>query len=114
MTRALLSLFARALLVACVILAVLEGAGAHDVLANGQPVPAWIKSACCGPQDFHILTPDQVHETSGGWRIDGYRELIPYGKELPSEDGTYAIFYMDYADGSQSRAFCFFVPPRSF
>jgi hypothetical protein len=67
------------------------GASAHDVWSNGDPVPAWVKKACSGPEDVHHLTPDQVHLTPLGWRVDGYPDLIPVGKELPSPDGGYWI-----------------------
>jgi hypothetical protein len=87
---------------------------AHDQLADGSPVPTWIKKSCCGPQDYHALRPEQVHAMRDGWHVDGYYEVIPYGKELPSPDGTYAAFWYDHQDGTQSSVFCFFVPPRDF
>ncbi len=86
------------------------GASAHDQWANGEPVPAWVKRACCGPEDAHHLQPDQVHVSPAGWRVDGYRGAIPNGTELPSPDGSYWIFYRDLSDGSQSSVYCFFVP----
>jgi hypothetical protein len=83
---------------------------AHDQWANGQPVPPWVKKACCGPEDAHHLSADQVHFSSEGWRVDGYQKLIPNGSELPSPDGTYWIFYRTFSDGSQTSVYCFFVP----
>lgn len=85
-------------------------ARAHDVWANGEPVPAWVKSACCGPEDVHHLTRDQVHETPGGWRIDGYPNVIPMGTEQPSPDGEYWVFYRQFQSGEFSRVYCFFTP----
>ena len=85
-------------------------AHAHDRWANGEPVPAWVKAACCGPDDVHHLTPDQVHEMSDGWHVDGYPGVIPIGTEQPSPDGEYWIFYQTFQDGEVSKVFCFFVP----
>lgn len=84
-------------------------AHAHDVWADNEPVAPWAKSACCGPEDSHHLRSDQVHAEKDGWRVDGYHALVPYGKELPSPDGTYWIFYRTFADGTQSNVYCFFT-----
>ena len=87
---------------------------AHDKWANGNPVPIWVKNSCCGPEDAHHLTPEQVHAMSDGWHVDGYRSVLPYGRELPSQDGEYWIFYKTYPDGGQTPAFCFFAPMQAF
>jgi hypothetical protein len=89
-------------------------AAAHEKWANDKVVPDWVKSYCCGPEDVHHLKPEQVHARPDGWHVDGYRDVIPYGTELDSQDGDYWAFYRTYQDGSQSRVFCFFAPPRSF
>jgi len=86
-------------------------ASAHDVWANGAPVPAWIKRACCGPSDAHHLRPDQVHRVSDEYyTVDGYYYQIPISDALPSEDGEYWIFYRTNKSGSQTGVFCFFAP----
>lgn len=85
-------------------------AQAHDVLANGEPVPSWVKSQCCGVSDAHHLTAEQVHATTGGYRLDGYSQVIADKQKLPSPDGTWWVFYRDYPDGSQSSVYCFFGP----
>ena len=85
-------------------------ASAHEQWVDGTAVPAWVKKACCGPEDVHHLTPSQVHPMSDGWHIDGYGEVLPYGKELPSPDGEYWIFYRTLANGAQSVVYCFFAP----
>lgn len=107
----------RAMFAAALALA-LSPAAAHDAWSDGAPVPAWVKASCCGPEDVHHLTADQVHEIAGkGWRVDGYPEVLPYGKELPSEDGDYWIFYRTNGSGeavSFSPVYCFFAPPRTF
>ncbi len=33
-------------------------ASAHDMWSNGDPVPSWVKKACCGPEDVHHLSPE--------------------------------------------------------
>jgi hypothetical protein len=85
-------------------------AQAHDQWSDGEPVPAWVKSACCGPEDAHHLRPDEVHLSREGWQVNGYHSRIPHGQELPSPDGTYWIFYRNFNDGTQSNVYCFFVP----
>lgn len=85
-------------------------ASAHDQWANGDPVPAWVKQACCGPDDVHHLTREQVHETADGWRVDGYPDIIPIGTEQPSPDGDYWIFYRTLPNGDKTRVYCFFTP----
>jgi hypothetical protein len=83
----------------------------HDLWANGKPVPGWIKLACCGAADAHLLQPDQVTRNArGDYFVQGYREPIPASFALPSEDGDYWIFYHDNLDGSRSAVFCFFIP----
>ena len=94
-------------------------AGAHDQWTNGGPIPAWVKSSCCGPAEAHHLTADQVHRYGDYYRVDGYHRPIPIAVALPSQDGDYWIFYRD-KDGApgingagsdgQSGVYCFFVP----
>ena len=81
----------------------------HTVWENGEPVPDWVSKACCGKEDVHHLTEDQVHITPDGYRIDGYPDLIPLNRALPSPDGTPWVFYRQI--GSYfSPVYCFFVP----
>jgi hypothetical protein len=65
------------------------GAGeAHEAWADGEAIPAWIKSACCGPSDAHHLRPEQVHRISEElYEVDGYFRPIPVSEALPSADG---------------------------
>ncbi len=86
---------------------------AHDKWADGSAIPSWVKSSCCGPQDAHHLTPDQVHRVKGGYRVDGYPDVIEDERVLPSQDGDYWIFYNqgDTAGAPWfSRVYCFFIP----
>ena len=86
-------------------------AAAHDLWADGEIVPGWVKAACCGPDDAHHLRPDQVHRVSDDfYMVDGYRYRIPARVALPSQDGDYWIFYRDDGSGAQSSVYCFFVP----
>lgn len=84
---------------------------AHDTWSNGQPVPAWVKRYCCGPEDVHHLTPAQVTAGPNGWIIEGYPAPIPYGTEQVSQDGDYWAFWRVYPNGEVSPVFCFFAPP---
>jgi hypothetical protein len=87
------------------------GAEAHEVWANAEPVPDWVKASCCGPADAHHLRPDQVHRVSDDYyMVDGYHYRIPAKDALPSQDGDYWIFYRDGNGGNQSIVYCFFVP----
>jgi hypothetical protein len=104
-----------AILAASLLLA--SSAFAHNEWTNGAPVPAWVKNACCGPEDVHHLTAEQVRAMKDGWHVDGYPRVLAYGQELPSEDGDYWIFYrinMSGEDVSYSPVYCFFAPPRTF
>lgn len=87
-----------------------QSASAHDQWANNEPVPNWVKKACCGPEDAHHLRPEQVEMRPDGWHVDGYQRVIPHGTELPSPDGSYWIFYRTFSDGTQTSVYCFFVP----
>ena len=85
-------------------------AWAHDKWADGEAVPAWVKRQCCGVSDAHHLRSDQVHVTADGYRLDGYKTTVPDNQRLPSPDGSWWVFYRDYADGTQSPIYCFFGP----
>ena len=89
-------------------------AQSHTQWADGSPVPPWVRNSCCGPEDVHHLTPDMVHQVSGGYKVDGYPDVIPYDKPLPSQDGDYWIFYKHTVLSSggdyYSPVYCFFVP----
>lgn len=90
---------------------------AHDVWADGNSVPPWVKASCCGPEDVHHLTSAQVHAMHDGWHVEGYPDVLPYGKELPSQDGDYWIFYRVNGSGenrSYSPVYCFFAPAQGY
>ena len=84
-------------------------ASAHDFWTNGEAVPAWVKSACCGPQDVHRLKAGAVHVRADGYHIDGLQTVIPVECVLPSPDGQYWGFW-DPAYEPEPIIFYFFAP----
>jgi hypothetical protein len=82
---------------------------AHDVWANGDPVPPWVKAQCCGPRDVHHLSAEAVHIMSDGYHIDGIKTVIPIARALPSPDGSYWAFWNSVAE-PEPVIFCFFAP----
>jgi hypothetical protein len=85
---------------------------AHERWATGGAVPSWVGASCCGPADAHHLESDQVHVRPDGWHIDLVRQVIPYGRELPSQDGDYWLFYK--SDWTGEHVYCFFAPVKGF
>ena len=85
-------------------------AHAHDHWLNDEPVPAWVKTECCGPEDAHHLRLDQVRRNAAGdYVVDIYPDPIPARMARPSQDGDYWLFfYNDY--GFYGIVRCFFVP----
>lgn len=101
----------RALVVgAALAIALVRPSLGHDQWADGEDVPEYVKSSCCGKSDAHHLQPEQVHVVSGGYRVEGYREVIPEGRMQPSPDGEFWVFYRDLPNGDQSSVYCFFGP----
>jgi hypothetical protein len=100
----------RVVLLSTLLCGQVELSNAHDYWKNGDPVPDWVKSSCCGPADAHLLTPDQVTRSDNFYYVEGYSGRIPVASALPSQDGHYWIFYAQYSNGGQSNAYCFFVP----
>ena len=112
--RVLAAFVAVSVVVAMMFWAALTSAKAHDVWANGGPVPEWVKRHCCGPEDVHHLIPSEVHMTPDGYVIDGYNgPPVPFAVALPSQDGDYWAFWGVQPDGTQTVIFCFFAPPGS-
>ena len=66
-----------------------SAAHAHDRWDNGEPVPGWVKTECCGPKDAHHLRPDQVRRNAAGdYVVDIHPDPIPAHIVLPSQDGS--------------------------
>jgi len=99
-----------AMIALCAALALFQTAHAHDRWDNGEQVPAWVKTECCGPKDAHHLRPEQVRRNAAGdYVVDIYPDPIPARRALPSQDGDYWLFfYNDYGYFGSVR--CFFVP----
>ena len=108
--RLINSLIAGGVLAFAIALALFRTAHAHDRWYNGEPVPAWVKTVCCGPNDVHHLRPEQVgRNAAGDYEVDIYPFPIPARMALPSQDGEYWLFfYKDY--GLDGMVRCFFVP----
>jgi hypothetical protein len=83
---------------------------AHEHWNNGERIPAWVKTACCGPNDVHHLRPEQIRRNAAGdYVVDVYPWPIPARMALPSQDGDYWLFF--YEDfGVYGRIRCFFAP----
>ena len=84
-------------------------ASAHDFWETGEPVPPWVKSVCCGPEDVHHLKPGAVHLEADGYHIDGIETVVPVERALPSPDGGYWGFWSPYS-GTHPLIYCFFAP----
>ena len=80
----------------------------HDQWANNAPVPTWVKSACCGPDEAHQLDPSQVHRVKTGWMIDGLANVVPDDRVYPSQDGQAWGFWSP--DAADAFVQCLFVP----
>lgn len=94
----------RAAICAAVFLAC-GAARAHDQWANGEPVPDFVKKACCGVADAHHFADSDVTEQGDGLHIIGYPAVIPYSEVLPSPDGSTWVFYASY---DHLHRFCVF------
>lgn len=82
-------------------------ANGHDVWANGETVPGWIKSACCGPADAHLLSPDEYLIDKDGFHVKGIKMIVPMSKVLPSQDGQVWVFYPNGV-GENAEIYCVF------
>lgn len=98
------------LAIACALtLALTGGAEAHSFWANGEPVPAWVVSSCCGPADAHHIAALAVHIMADGYHIDGLKTVIPMSRALPSQDGQIWGFW-NAGNEPEPVVFCFFYP----
>lgn len=88
-------------------------ASSHDRWGNGDPVPAWVKSACCGPNDVHQIPDSAVHVMADGYHIDGIDTIVPPDRALPSPDGRIWGFWTPTSE-PDPVIFCFFYPLKGF
>ena len=71
-------------------LVIAGAAQAHDAWRNGDPIPAWVKSSCCGSSEAHLLSEEEVHHFDGYYIVDSFGpQHIPDSKVLPSQDDAY-------------------------
>lgn len=84
-------------------------AHAHDRWANGEPIPSWVKEACCGVADAHHIPQEAIHLRDDGYHIDGIKTVVPEKKALPSPDGTFWVFWSE-AGEPEPTIYCFFAP----
>jgi len=82
---------------------------AHDKWGNGEPVPDWVRKACCGPEDVHHIPASAIHIMSDGYHIDGIETVVPANRALPSPDGDYWGFWLPAAEPNPV-IFCLFAP----
>lgn len=88
---------------------------AHDQWSNDTPIPAWVKSACCGPSDAHVIDSGDVSgpDKDGLYHVDGVREPVRPERVFDSQDGeTWAFFNADLPP-NERFVFCLFLV-RSF
>jgi hypothetical protein len=97
-------------------------ASAHDQWANGNPIPDWVKQACCG-ESYQTIDERRVHRVMGpdavtqewgllGYRVDGFFNFVPVQHRFDSEDGLTWVFYgTPYADELDMRpaVYCLFT-----
>lgn len=80
---------------------------AHDKWANGDSVPGWIKSACCGQADAHVLGSNEYSIDNAGFHVKGINMSFPLDKVLPSQDGKVWAFYPPGV-GWNAQIYCVF------
>ena len=83
----------RWLMAACLSVTASLPATGHDKWANGEQVPAWVASACCGQAEAHVLGPQEYWIDSHGFHVVGIDQVVPLDKVLPSQDGKVWAFY---------------------
>lgn len=96
-------------LVAGVIGIVLSGlpVRAHTVWANGDKVPDWVRSSCCGAADAHLLDPDDFWIDPSGFHIREIDMVVPIDRVQPSMDGRVWAFY-NPSLGRGATVYCVF------
>ncbi len=86
-------------------------AQAHDVWANNIVVPSWVKAACCGPRDVHIIDSGDVSgpDKQGFYRVKDIGNLVPGDHVFDSQDGETWIFYSSSNDPKMRFVYCLFL-----
>ncbi len=84
---------------------------AHEKWADGTIVPAWVKSACCGPQDVHVIDSDDVTgpNKQGFYHVKDIDTLVPSDRVYDSLDGVTYVFYAPYLTAANRHVYCLFL-----
>lgn len=84
--------------------------------ARGHGEAGWIQhhpkfSYCCNERDCFRMARGDVREVKTGWAVRhaATEIIVPYGKELPSENEDFWACFGQSAEGVFIR--CLFVPP---
>ncbi len=90
-------------------------ARAHDQWADGSAIPSWVKSACCGPQDAHVIDSGDVSgpDAHGYYKVKDVGIPVPGDHVFDSQDGSTWVFYAPNLPPSQRYVYCLFLN-RSF
>ncbi len=90
-------------------------ARAHDQWADGSAIPAWVKSACCGPQDAHVIDSGDVTgpDKQGFYHVKDVGNPVPGDHVFDSQDGQVWAFYNPYMPPKDRYVYCLFLS-RSF
>jgi hypothetical protein len=86
-------------------------ASGHDRWDNGDPVPSWVKTRCCGKSDVHHIPNEAIRIMADGYHIEGINTVVPFSQALPSPDATYWGFWAPLGEPNPA-IFCFFAPPN--
>lgn len=76
-----------------------SAACAHDQWADGSSVPPWVKSACCGAADAHLLAPGDYWIDKQGFHIRAIDRFVDIDQVQPSQDGQVWAFYKAGTNG---------------
>ena len=79
---------------------------AHDKWANNVAVPPWVKAACCGPNDVHLIDLKDIERGDGGYMVAG-NHWFPDDHVFDSMDGEVWAFYDSIGN------YCLFIPRTS-
>ncbi len=87
------------------------GAEAHDQWADGSAVPGWIKSACCGPMDAHVIDSSDVSgpDKAGNYRVKDIEHIVPGEHVYDSLDGETWVFYDPRLPPQTRAVYCLFL-----
>ena len=92
-----------------ILIMIFSPASSHDFWMNGEPVPKYVKQACCGVSDAHHLKKSALHLMADGWHIEGITTVVPAERATPSPDGEAWAFWNVGLEPSPV-IYCLFVP----